>query len=545
MRKLITALCLSLVFSVNAGAETQTTQPKVSTQGQKGVFEQAYKPVGQAVNTMNGLYNFGKTNYQQLQNLISGFKNGHSVWGKISSGLGVLAKFGIIDQQSYSALSTIYQDVQVLLGLGTSFWPPKFYVGLPRDAIKLGKQDISIYNDVTKNVANLDGVNVNFPNYYLYVACQQGLLPEKFCQGADNPFVFVGKHGAKVVSEKTSKEIAKEVAQNVDSTAATSDVDQKNVSPQDEQKLDVLFNQRNVLMNGATFSYSALPIGKEYADKLPAALKPYYNAVAYQELMKDAYVKSLQRRLKLHYEKIIAFKHLIEQVCDAKVESPPPVCKGGGLLNNVLGGLSSVAGGNFNVSGLTNLQNLVGNLKNFGNGLTNLNQLANHLNLNYLPNVQNVKQLTNTVNSIKNKVSQGSGFLIQTRCCCAPCTPAVHAAEAHIQARLTAMETAIISSIQEAKTEIIQTIQTEGCLTRARLKMEFDLLRGQQKMFYCTLLRMKLAEMIMELDSLESQVATTSATLTAIQNQNYNIYNQEKIKLEKMGYELLKPSKKQ
>ena len=508
--------------SITAKLKTTATKLKATYQ----TYEKQYQQI------MN-MYNFGKNQYTDILNTINSFKNSHGTFGKLNSVLGILAKFGVIDQQSYSALSTIVSDVQKLLGLGISNWPPRFYIGLPRQIISLGKQAYAIYNDITKQVANIDGVNVNLPGYYVYQACLKGILPPKACQNVENPVVFVGKHSAGVVSEKTSSQIAKEISQNVETTAATSDVDQSNVGPKDEAKLDVLFNQRNVLMNGALLSHSNVPVGKEYADKVPAAVKPYYNFLAYQELMKDAYVKSLQRRLKIHYEKLIALKHLVEQVCDTKVNTPPPVCKGGGILGTI-NGLTGGLGGIVNLGAL---QNITGNLQNLQN-LTNLTgEIQNNLH-NITGQLQN---LTNIPNVIKQKIPklESNSYLMETRCCCAPCTPAVHAAEAHIQARLTAMETAIITSIQTATQQIIQTIQTEQCLTRTRLKMEFDLLRGQQKALMCAYLRIQLEDLMLKIDQLEAQVANTAATMTLIQNSNYNVYQQQKKKIEEMGYELL------
>ena len=514
MRKLLgIAVGVFLTFSAAAGAE----KPSSTVLSQYQAYQKQYQ---QAVN----LYNFGKGEYSEISALINSVKSSHGITGKAGSILGVLAKYGIIDQQSYSALSTIVNDVQKLLGLGISSWPPKFYIGLPQQVISLGNQAYSIYNDITRQIANIDGVNVNLPGYYVYQACLKGILPPKTCQNAENPVVFVGNHSAGVVSEQSSSQIAKEISQNVETTAATSDVDQSNVGPQDEAKLDVLFNQRNVLMNGALLSHSSVPIGKEYADKVPAAVKPYYNFLAYQELMKDAYVKSLQRRLKIHYEKLIALKHLVEQVCDTKVDTPPPVCNGKGALG-AINGLTGLAGGGLNLGSLGNLSGAVSGIQSAASKL------------------QNATNLQNTVeNVLKQKAEEAvknNSYLMETRCCCAPCTPAVHAAEAHIQARLTAMETAIISSIQTAAQQIIQTIQAEQCLTRTRLKMEFDLLRGQQKALMCAYLRIQLEDLMLKIDQLEAQVANTAATMTLIQNSNYNVYEQQKKKIEEMGYELL------
>jgi len=309
------------------------------------------------------------------------------------------------------------------------------------------------------------------------------------------------------------------------------------------------FNVRNVLSTTAVVSKSTLPYGKEFAQKLPKELRPYYNFIATQQASREAYIKGLRESLQIHYQKAIALKHLIEQVCDTPVETPPPTCNGGGLFG-ALGSLSALAGLNPSVV-LSNVQNLSGAVDQMKNVSNAVSQAAGNIS----QVVNNAKQRVGKIGEASKKVKRGTGYLpITTRCCCAPCTPAVHSAEAHISsqiasaqasinARITAAETALISTITASTQQIVQAIQTENCLNRMRLKMEFDVLRGQQRLFYCTLLKLKLAELLVKIDSLDAQVTTANAVLTQLQNSNYELYDQERKQLEERGYELIKSGK--
>jgi len=568
IKKFLLGITLSLGLVVNgmggdfnlSAPETQSipqTTTKAAQTTAKEAFKQAYETTKQTYSTVKNTYsqvlqayNYGVGTYQNISSAIQNFKKAHGL-GKISALLGGLAQFGILDQQGYAALSTILETVNAVLNLPSQVkWPPDFIHGLPQ-YVQLGKQLYALYNQFTKGIANLDKVGINLPNQYIIQACLDGKLPKMFCEGVlKNPAVFGGGKN-EAYSKAPAKEVQKKIKQVADAVAVTSNVDNPKVTPKDEVEMVKGFNARNVLSTTATISKSTLLYGKEFAQKLPKELRPYYNFIVTQQASREAYIKGLRESLQIHYQKAIALKHLIEQVCDTPVETPPPTCNGGGLFG-ALGSLSALASLNPSTV-LSNIQDLSGAIKQIKNISDTVSQATSK--------IQNISQVVNTgkvgeaTKKIQSTIKKGTGYLpITTRCCCSPCTPAVHSAEAHISsqiasaqasinARITAAETALVNAIAVSTQQIVQAIQTENCLNRMRLKMEFDVLRGQQRLFYCTLLKLKLAELLVKIDSLDAQVTTANAVLTQLQNSNYELYDQERKQLEERGYELIKGGK--
>ena len=531
--KLLAGL-LTVVLGVTAAvASDGTTQ-----------YEQAYKTTKQVGSTVKEVYsqalkayNYGREAYERISTAVRIFKSSHGL-GKVTAALEELAQFGVIDQRGYSALLTILDTVSTVMELPSqASWPPDFVHGLP-EYVRLGKRIYELYNEVTKAVADVDKVGINIPNQSVVEACLDGKLPKTLCSGVlYNPAVFGGGRNG-VYSSMSNKDVRKRIKSSADAIASTSNVDSPKVVPDDEKEAVKAFNARNVLSISAALSRSYLPYGKEFAGKLPKELRPYYNFVATQQAAREAYIKGLRESLQVHYQKAIALKHLIEQVCDTPVETPPPACNGGGVFG-ALGSLSALAGLS------------LPNVEAFTGALEQMESVSSAVS-GVIDGVSTGKTAKRVVKEVKRK----SGYLpLTTRgCCCAPCTPAVHSAEAHISsqiasaqasinARITAAETALVNAIAVSTQQIVQAIQTENCLNRMRLKMEFDVLRGQHRLLYCTLLKVKLAELLVEIDSLDAQITATNAVLTQLQNENFELYDRERRRLEERGYELIKQAR--
>jgi hypothetical protein len=386
--------------------------------------------------------------------------------------IGLLKKYGIISDSAADYLNSLYKDILTLEKYAGLKFPPDFNVGIAPDVV-LGGRPLKTLTDTTQPYANLDATGVNQPDQSLRLYCLQHMGDPK-CKkmGVTNVLdteSFVGATN-KVFENKTSAEITKDIEKNVEAIAGTDLGDQ--AGRQQEKELIKAFPQRNAFMNGATLTRSTVPLGKEYADKLPPDVRKKYNFLATQELAKEVYVKSLQRRLQIHFQKILALKHLIDKVCNAKAETPKPSCS------------------------------------------------ASSINLS----------------SSAVRTESGTELAMGTRFSCWPYARWVVSV---LGTRISSAEQAVITSLARDTAQIVHTVQQESCAVRNRIWTEENANRNLMKTLACVQMRIELESLMLQLDILEAQTATTAGVLTQVQNGNYQDLNKSIKEVEERGYELM------
>jgi len=412
-------------------------------------------------------------------------------------------------------------------GLG---FPPKIKIGVPK-TITVGKKKLPGYNDTDAQTVGLEGTLNIYPNPYLQDKCltDEKSLPICPLLYSLNTEEF---EGVCVFSSANSsyEKIKKNLAQSVVITASGSN--EEALEPGGEQ----IQKKRAELMTRAVFNASSVPpIGKKAVEKMPRPLKFKYAKVASDGAFRDAYLKSLQRRLIAHYAGLIALHKEIQTVCSVPQKPVLENCSVGGSL---IGNIAGMASGNFSPSSLSALSQLsklnpsqvVSQISsvNFSGVMSSLQKQSKEL----LTQIQNQeKEFLSTAEKVKE------AFRVEGRgACCGICGKAL--AQARANAGLIKSSTAtLMHTINTAAQQVSQTVAVQECMTRNALRVEMAQTRALLLTAECLKLHLKERELLIEIDLLESEVAQTGALMSMLQNAEFKKLRDEYRKLVAQGVE--------
>ena len=494
-----------------------------------GGVSQILNPVAQASQQVLNAYNQVYGNVQSVigsfQNIIGTVHSIQNIWNAFKKKDNPLNKiysvlYGIGNITKY--LDDINNELDKVFGkiLPATHFPPKFFVGLPQ-VLQIGKAKIKALSTIDVNLNGLDGAGDYLPNQVIQQYCiahpNNGI-----CSSINNfdIMTYLGATIGKPFIDLPATEIKKNLA---DAEAVMAAPSQK-LSP-DGRVLAI--NKRNQYMMAAVTSTGYLPFGKEVSQNVnvPKALKLKYAEVVGKSAIRDAYIKSFQRRLQVHYQELVRLKALVDQVCSMPVVSPEETCSAGGL-GGILGGVGSV----FNpLNSLTNLTNITGAIQNIAN-------LPNTIT-SQIQNVQNtihntVGTIQNTVNNVKQKLP--SRYIEGRGACCGVCAKALAQAHANMGA-IKAGTATVVATIHQAESQLAQVVSLQSCMTRNTIREEQTATRNTIKTYECLLLRIQLRRALIELDQLEAEAANMGANISKLQDSEFNTFEKERKKLIERG----------
>jgi len=410
-------------------------------------------------------------------------------------------------------------------GLG---FPPKVNVGLKK-VINVGGKQLPGYNKTDAQTVGLEGTLNIYPNPFIQDKCMKEGEDSLTCQllYSLKTEEFAGVCVYSSINQPY-EEIKKDLTQSV--VVASSGSALKVLAPGAEQ----IQKKRVEMMTRAVFDSSSVPaIGKKAVEKVPQPLKLKYAKVASDGAFRDAYLKSLQRRLIIHYSALIALHKEIEMVCS--MSQPPTLenCSVGGSLVGSLSGLLSGGGVESALSQVSSLspESLASSVESISNPqkvLANLQSQANSV----LKEIQKQKeQAVNTINELnKSFNAEGRGA------CCGVCGEAL--AQARANASLIKSSTsAILAGINSAADKIVQAISIQQCMTRNTIRTEMAQTRNFLLTLKCMDYHLKERQLLLEIDQLESEVAQAGALMSLMQNQEFKKLRSEYVKLVAKGVE--------
>jgi len=382
----------------------------------------------------------------------------------------------ILTGKAHEYLEKLFKEILAKYGIK---FPPDYAVGVP-PVVVVGGREYETANEENQPFHTIDATGETVPNQKTILYCLKH-KGSKECKKygitrATDTAASVGATSG-VYSTKTNEEIRKSVLANTETIAATSGVD-ITTSPKDEEELFKAFNQRGAYLIASTVSYSNVPLGKEYADNLPPEARKYYNFVALQQTAKEVFAKSHLRRMQLHYQKLLALKKLIAEVCDSPAETPAVEC-------------SSTSS-----TSLSSLPVRGGEMKSIE---------------------------TRGCCGCTTAAWKAAGHVIST-----------------ISSRIAEAEKLLATTIDRDTRLMISTIQQEECQTRRRIQIEQTATRNLIKTVACLNFRLEFERLLLELDRYEAEIAQAVALQTKIQNENYELMDRAIKKAEETGYELVK-----
>jgi len=419
-------------------------------------------------------------------------------------------------------------------GLG---FPPKISIGL-RKTLNVGGKKIQGYNRTDAQTVGLEGTLNDYPDPFVEETCLKTGKNDPACRLLFNmktdDFVGVCVYGS---VNQPYEEIKKDLSQSVSVCAAGSTVESLEPGGEQIQKKRVEMMTRAVVD-----SASYVPVGKKALEKVPKPLKFKYAKVASDGAFRDAYLKSLQRRLIAHYAALIALHKEVEAICSIPQKPVLENCSvGGGLVSSVVSAVAGAASGN--VGALSSLASPTGAISQLAslNPSQIVSQVQNFSVENVLSHLQSQsqqflsqlkkqrEQLSQTVEKLKQSF-EGRGA------CCGVCWKAVAQARANA-ALIKGSTAAIMGAIHTSTNQIIQSISVQECMTRNAIRTEMAQTRAVLLTVECLDLHLKEQQMLMEIDSLEAQVAQTGALLTMLQNAEFRKLRQEYQKIVAEGLE--------
>ncbi len=506
-----------------AGGVSQVLNPVAQTSQQVlNAYNQVYNNV---LNAYNQVYNNVQSVIGSFQNIISSVQSIQNIWNAFKKEDNPLKKvysvlYGIGNITKY--LDDINNELDKVFGkiLPATHFPPKFFVGLPQ-VLQIGKAKIKALSTIDVNLNGLDGAGDYLPNQVIQQYCIAH--PNNGICSSINNFDIMTYPGA-TIGKPFIDLPATEIKKNLADAEAVMAAPSQKLSP-DGRVLAI--NKRNQYMMAAVTSTGYLPFGKEVSQNVnvPKALKLKYAEVVGKSAIRDAYIKSFQRRLQVHYQELVRLKALVDQVCSMPVVSPEETCSAGGL-GGILGGVGSV----FNpLNSLTNLTNITGAIQNIAN-------LPNTIT-SQIQNVQNTIQNTvgtiqNTVNNVKQKLP--TRYIEGRGACCGVCAKALAQAHANMGA-IKAGTATVVATIHQAESQLAQVVSLQSCMTRNTIREEQTATRNTIKTYECLLLRIQLRRALIELDQLEAEAANMGANISKLQDSEFNTFEKERKKLIERG----------
>lgn len=436
----------------------------------------------QVMNAYNQVYGNIQSTFWNIKNVYNTLHSIQSVWESFKKGDSPLKKiysvlYGIGNITGY--LNQIEEGIGKTLAkiLPSIQFPPKFFVGVPK-WLQVGNTKVEAVTTADVNLNGLDGTGDYLPNQVLQQYCIAH-PNEGVCSSLTN-FDMMSYWGATAgvpFIDLSASEIKKDLA----NAEAVMTAPSQALTP-DGRVLAV--NKRSQYMMAAVTSTGYLPYGKEVSENanVPKALRLKYAEVVGKSAIRDAYIKSFQKRIQVHYQELVKLKALVDQVCSMPVASPEETCGAGG----VLGGVGSV-----------------------------FNPL-------------------NSLTSVQSKVNSVSSYIEGRGACCGVCWKAVAQAKANA-GLIKAGTTTIVSTIHQAENQLAQVVSIQDCMTRNTIREEQTATRNTIKTYQCLLLRIQLRRALIELDQLEAEAANMGANISQLQNTEFNSFEKERRKLIERG----------
>jgi len=409
-------------------------------------------------------------------------------------------------------------------------FPPRIKVGVPK-VISVGGKKLPGYNDTDAQTVGLEGTLNVYPNPYLQDKCLLDENASPLCSllYSLNTEEFEGVSVYSSVSSSYEK-VKKDLAQSVVITAAGSNTEA--LEPGGEQ----IQKKRAELMTRAVLNASSVPpVGKKAVEKMPKPLRFKYAKVASDGAFRDAYLKSLQRRLIAHYAGLIALHKEIQAICSVPQKPVLENCMVGGSL---IGSIAGVATGSVSPSSLSALSQLsklnpsqvVSQISN-----ANLSSVMSSVQKQSKELITQIQKQQNSLLSTAEKVREA--FRVESRgACCGVCGQAL--AQARANAGLIKSSTAtLMHTINTAAQQVSQTVAVQECMTRNALRVEMAQTRALLLTAECLKLHLKERELLIEIDQLESEVAQTGALMSILQNAEFKKLRDEYRKLVARGVE--------